>query len=305
MNAPDDLFPGLGADPTDRRATPAGARHQFLGHPLRVARGHPLPLGPSHTASGVNFVLICRHATSVHLVLSEPCRDDVETEIALDPRFFRTGDHWHARVDGLPEEFCYGYRVDGPEGPLHRYDPSIILIDPAGRALSCGRPWGKSAGLPRRSLLTRSLGERVDDLNPKTPRSDTILYELHVRGFTVDPSSGVRHPGTYAGLAEKAAYLKDLGITAVEVLPIDEFDEDDCPFVNPETGERHRNLWGYNTVSYAAVKAAYASKFEGAAPREEFRRMVASFHRAGLEIVLDVVFNHTAEGGRRAGEADV
>ncbi len=290
---PTTTSPGRGT------TTDAGPRFQFQfrGHPLKITRGHPLPLGPSRTASGVNFVLICRDATSVHLVLSEPCSQDIETEIPLGPQSFRTGDHWHIRIEGLPEEFCYGYRVDGPKGPMHRYDPSIILIDPASRALSCGRPWGHSGGLPRRSLLTRSLGDRMDDINPRTPRSDTILYELHVRGYTVDPSSGVRSPGTYAGLAEKADYLKDLGVTALELLPIDEFDETDCPFSNPTTGEKHRNFWGYNTIAYAAVKAAYAGNWEGGAPREEFRGMVASLHKAGLEVVLDVVFNHTAEGG--------
>ncbi len=270
---------------------------QFRGHPLRITRGHPLPLGASRAGEGVNFVLIARHATSVSLVLSEPSKADVETEVPLGPRFFRTGDHWHVRVEGLPAEFAYGYRVDGPAGPMHRYDPTVILIDPACRALSNGSAWGEADGPPRRSLLTAPLADRQDDINPRTPRADTILYELHVRGYTVDPSSGVRHPGTFAGLAEKAAYLKDLGVTAVEVLPIDEFDENDCPFVNPLTGERLRNLWGYNTIAYAAIKAAYASRRGGSEAREEFRRMVGQFHRAGLEIVLDVVFNHTAEGG--------
>ena len=274
-----------------------GPRYQFRGHPLRVSRGHPLPLGASRSQDGVNFVIICRNATSVRLVLSEPCNPDIETEIPLGPRSFRTGDHWHVRILGLPDEFSYGYRVDGPKGPLHRYDPSIVLLDPTSRALSCGRPWGQSSGSTRRSLLTRGLGDRVDDLNPRIARSDTILYEMHLRGFTCDPSSRVRHPGTFAGLAEKVGYLKDLGVTAVELLPIDEFDENDCPFVDPFTGEKHRNFWGYNTIAYAAVKAAYASHWEGGAPREEFRRMVNSFHKAGLEVVLDVVFNHTAEGG--------
>ncbi len=276
--------------------TDSGPRIHFRGHPLRVSRGHPLPLGASRAADGVNFVLICRHATSVRLVLSEPCKPEVETEVPLGPRYFKTGDHWHVRVEGLPDEFCYGYRVDGPTGPMHRYDPTVVLLDPACRALSCGRPWGHSDGLPRRSLLTSGLSDQPEDINPQTPRADTILYELHVRGYTVDPSSGVRHPGTFAGLAEKADYLRDLGVTALELLPIDEFDENDCPFVNPLTGERLKNLWGYNTIAYAAIKAAYASNWEGGEPREEFRRMVGAMHRAGLEVVLDVVFNHTAEG---------
>ncbi len=133
--------------------------------------------------------------------------------------------------------------------------------------------------------------------HPLTPREDSILYELHVRGFTVDPSSGVRHPGTFAGLIEKIPYLRELGVTAVELLPIDEFDENDCPFVNPLTGERLRNFWGYNTIAYAAPKAAYSSNPERSAPWHEFRSLVNAFHDAGIEVVLDVVFNHTAEGG--------
>jgi isoamylase len=269
----------------------------FLGRPLAVTRGHPLPLGASHAPDGINFAVICRHGTAVRLVLSEPCSPEVAVEVPLDPRLNRTGDHWHVRVAGLPEEFCYGYRVDGPRGGGHRYDPRVFLLDPASRALSCGRPWGFSGNLPRRSLLTRSMDDWPDGVNPCIPREDSILYELHVRGYTVDPSSGVRNPGTFAGLAEKIPYLRSLGVTAVELLPIDEFDELDCPFVNPLTGERLRDFWGYNTIAYAAPKAAYASNPERSAPWDEFRRMVRAFHDAGLEVVLDVVFNHTAEGG--------
>jgi isoamylase len=272
-------------------------RYSFRGLPLTITRGHPVPLGASRTPSGINFVLISRHATSVRLVISEPCNTEVFVEIPLGPMYFRTGDHWHVRIDGLPDEFAYGYRVDGPKGIGNRYDPSIVLIDPASRALACGRPWGNPDGNARRSLLTRVTNDRSDDVNPRIPREDTILYELHVRGFTVDPSSGVRHPGTFAGLVEKIPYLKDLGVTAVEILPIDEFDENDCPFVNPLTGERLLNFWGYNTIAYSAPKAAYASNWEGIAPLREFCGMVKEFHNEGMEIVLDVVFNHTAEGG--------
>jgi glycogen operon protein len=233
----------------------------------------------------------------VTLVLAEPCSSRIETEIPLDPVLNKTGDHWHIRIRGLPEQFCYGYRVDGPKLPQLRYDPTKVLLDPAARFLSCGRPWGMSGRLPRLCLVNRTIRTHEDDgINPNTPREDSILYELHVRGFTVDPSSGVRHPGTYAGLIEKIPYLKDLGVTAVELLPIDEFDENDCPFTNPYTGEKLRNLWGYNTISYAAPKAAYATNPEGSAPWEEFRFMVDRFHEAGIEVILDVVFNHSAEG---------
>ena len=108
--------------------------------------------------------------------------------------------------------------------------------------------------------MTESTIERRAPVNPRTPLEDTIIYELHVRGYTVDPGSGVRHPGTYRGLAEKIEYLKELGITAVELLPVDEFDENDCPFVNPLTGEKLRNFWGYNPIAFCAPKAAYAQQ---------------------------------------------
>jgi glycogen operon protein len=272
-------------------------RYWFKEHELAVTRGFPLPLGASLSPGGVNFVLLSRHATAVTLVLAEPCNSEVRTEIALDPHRNRTGEHWHIRVSGLPEQFCYGYRVDGPRGPQHRYNPSRILLDPAARFLSCGRPWGMTGRLPRLSLVNRYIrSEDVTGENPSIPPEDSILYELHVRGYTVHPNSGVRAAGTYAGLVEKLPYLKELGVTSIELLPIDEFDENDCPFENPFTGERLRNFWGYNTIAFAAPKAAYARNPEGTAPWEEFRWMVERFHEAGMEVILDVVFNHSAEG---------
>ena len=163
-----------------------------------------------------------------------------------------------------------------------------------------GRAGGHPPPQPGQPRSDAAQVESPDDFNSRCiPREDTILYELHVRGFTVDPSSGVRHPGTYAGLIEKIPYLKELGVTAVELLPIDEFDENDCPFVNPLTGEQLRNFWGYNTIAFGAPKAAYASNPERTAPWEEFRGMVQAFHDAGIEVILDVVFNHTAEGNHK------
>ena len=270
--------------------------YTFGHHPLTISRGHPIPLGASRTSDGINFAVISHNATAVTLVLSEPCSSESLAEIPLDPDFHRTGDHWHIRVVGLPSEICYGYRVDGPEGPEHRYDPRNVLLDPAARALSCGKAWGETPDGPRRSLVNAGLGYDPDDIHLRIPREDTILYELHVRGFTRDRSSGVAHPGTFRGLIEKIPYLKALGITAVELLPIDEFDENDCPYVNPLTGERLKNYWGYNTIAFAAPKAAYAIDPEGSGPWEGFRVMVKAFHEAGIEVILDVVFNHTAEG---------
>jgi glycogen operon protein len=275
---------------------PTGEYH-YRDNLLWITRGSPLPPGATQTPEGINFVLPCRHGTAVALILTEPCSGEIHAEIPLDPLTNRTGDHWHVRVDGLPEVFCYGYRVDGPRHDGHRYDPRIIVHDPYARALSCGRPWGTGDGLPRRSLMIRSPGEGERRVNPRTPLEDTIIYELHVRGYTIDPSSGVRHPGTYLGLTEKIDHLRSLGITAVELLPVDEFDENDCPFVDPLTGEALRNFWGYNTIAFCAPKAAYARDPERSGPWREFTAMVESFHAAGIEVYLDVVFNHTAEGG--------
>ncbi len=271
--------------------------YTYRDRTLIVGRGSPLPLGANAMPSGVNFALICRHGTAVWLVLAEPCEGEVLTELPLDDLYNRTGDHWHIRVDGLPEEFCYGYRVDGPKDDGHRFDPRNILLDPYSRALSCGRPWGTKGDPPRRSLMNNSMTERNGVVNPRIPLEDTIIYELHVRGYTIDPSSEVHNPGTYSGLAEKLDYLKWLGITAVEMLPVDEFDENDCPFVSPFTGERLKNYWGYNPISFGTPKAAYALEPERSEPWDEFCDMVGAFHRRGIEVILDIVFNHTAEGG--------
>ncbi len=271
--------------------------YRYGEHTLFVSVGRPLPEGATPTPTGINFVLVCRHGTAVSLFLSEPCSGEIRTEVPLCPVTNRTGDHWHIRIDGLPEEFCYGYKVGGPPGPGHRYDPSLPLIDPTTRALSCGRPWGQGGNLPRRSLINESMIDRDRVPNPRIPLEDTIIYELHVRGYTIHPSSGVKRPGTYSGLAEKIESLRTLGITAVELMPVDEFDENDCTFVNPLTGERLRNFWGYNPIVFCAPKAAYAHDFERAGPWREFSEMVDAFHRAGIEVFLDVVFNHTAEAG--------
>ena len=251
---------------SDSRDSPSdGPAYRYRDYLLTISRGNPLPLGANSTPGGVNFVLISRHAARVWLVLMQPCSGEVETEVPLDPERHRTGDHWHLRVAGLPEEFSYGYRVDGPVGDGHRFDPRLILIDPASRALSCGCHWGERGALPRHSLMNPRLEDHPDGINPRIPREDSVLYELHVRGYTIDTSSGVRRPGTYSGLIETIPYLKSLGVTAVELLPVDEFDESDCPFVNPFTGERLRNFWGYNTIAFGSPKAAYAIVHGGVA----------------------------------------
>jgi glycogen operon protein len=271
---------------------------------LRIARGRCMPLGASAHPDGVNFALLCRHGTAVFLVIYPLDGNEPVAEIALHPKRNRTGDHWHVLVAGLPPAFNYGWRVDGPPGPGHSYDPSIVLLDPAATALSNGAVWGKSAELyehcsTRRSVFLRRSFHWQEDAPLLTPLEDTIVYELHVRGFTCHPTSLAANPGTFAGLVEKIPCLQSLGVTAIELLPIHEFDENDCPFTNPLTGERNRNFWGYNSVAFGAPKASYAATGAEHGQLTEFREMVRAFHTAGIEVFLDVVFNHTGEGDHR------
>lgn len=281
-----------------------GRERPFSMLTLRIARGRCLPLGATAQPDGVNFALLCQHGTAVFLVLYPLDGGEPLAEIALHPRRNRTGDHWHVLVAGLPPAFSFGWRVDGPSGRGHCFDPSHVLIDPTATALTNGARWGESTEpqarrTTRRSVFLRRPFHWQEDVPLVTSLEDTIIYELHVRGFTCHPSSLCAHPGTFAGLVEKIPYLQWLGVTAVELLPIHEFDETDCPFSNPTTGAKLRNLWGYNSIAFAAPKAAYASQGADHGQINEFRDMVRAFHAAGIEVYLDVVFNHTGEGDHR------
>ncbi|HXG11667.1 MAG TPA: glycogen debranching protein GlgX [Gemmataceae bacterium] len=281
---------------------------------VRTARGRPVPFGASQRQGGINFAVFSRHAQSVHLVLFKEGYEEPVAEIPLDPVVNKTGDVWHILVFGLPPDILYGYRVDGVFNPRlgHRFNPDVVLLDPYARALSGGATWGvpdvphaylngngNGKGRPhgRLSRRCRLVFDDFDwegDVPPNTPLGETIIYELHVRGYTRHPSSGVKHPGTFLGLCEKIPYLKSLGVTAVQLMPVLEFDELDQPHRNPQTGEQLKNYWGYSPVSFFAPKAAYAAH-----PGEqvaEFKQMVKQFHQAGIEVILDVVYNHTAEG---------
>ena len=272
----------------------------FQGLTVEILRGQALPYGATRTPHGVNFAVVSRHSTDAWLVISTNCDRSDELILRLDPAINRTGDVWHVRVESLPETICYAWRMDGPSSHPHHYNPEHLLIDPFAKIFSCGHSWGHPCDQERLGIVTDYRIHRDEsDRNPATPRADTILYELHVRGFTVDPSSQVASPGTFAGLIEKLDYIRDLGVTALELLPVDEFDETDCPFVNPLKGERLRNFWGYNTISYAAVKSGYSSSPVRESPWLEFCNMIQACHSQGLEVILDVVFNHTAEGDER------
>jgi len=286
----------------EHRAPPARTdvypTHACQGFGLRP--GVPLSLGATLMPHGVNFAVYSRHATQCTLVLYEPGASRPYAEIPFPPEF-RVGDVHAMLVFHLsPEEFEYGYRMDGPAAPRqgHRFDRRRVLLDPAARSVSWRPEWGVRNGAtdgPRARLIAEDF-DWEDDRPLGLPLEDLVIYELHVRGFTRSPSSGVRFPGTYAGLREKIPYLKELGINCVELLPIFEFDETEVDRVNPLSGERLLNYWGYNTLGFYAPKAGYAATGRYRLQADEFKNLVKALHRAGIEVLLDVVFNHTSEG---------
>lgn len=265
-------------------------------------RGCPLPAGVTILKEGLNFSIFARHATRATLVIDHFPASSTKTvrhEFVLDPHDNRTGDMWHILLLTHQQNFRYGYRFDGPGGSDGRglvYDYNKILIDPCCSMLT-PRQWGQPAtyGMGPCCMISGEDFDWQEDRPLKTPLSETIIYELHVRGFTKDRSAGVQAPGTYHSLIEKIPYLKDLGVTAVELMPVTEFDENDVIFINPETGERLKNFWGYNPVSFFALHSGYAKDPSNAI--KEFKTMVRSLHQAGIEVYLDMVFNHSGEGG--------
>jgi glycogen operon protein len=265
--------------------------------------GRSYPLGATVGDGGVNFSLFSRHAAGVDLVLFDREDDALPSRVVrLDPASNRTYHYWHAFVPGVRPGQLYGYRVDGPWAPDRglRFDPDKVLLDPYARAVAVPAGYDRgAAGLPGDTAATAMKGVVVDpgaydwegDQPLGRPSAGTIIYELHVRGFTRHPSSGVgeRARGTYAGLVEKIPHLRRLGITAVELMPVFQFDHLDCP-------PGLVNSWGYAPVSFFAPHRAYSSRRDPLGPVDEFRDMVRALHRAGIEVILDVVFNHTAEG---------
>jgi isoamylase len=265
--------------------------------------GRSSPLGATVVDGGVNFSLFSRSASGVELLLFDREIDGKPARvIRIDPAANRTYHYWHVFVPGVGPGQIYGYRVEGPTAPERglRFDSTKVLLDPYGRCVVVPKNYDREAAKrPGDSTATAMKSVVVDpgaydwegDMPLCLPGARTIIYEMHVRGFTRHPSSGVgeKTRGTYAGLIEKIPYLQQLGITAVELLPVHQFDALDCP-------PGKINYWGYAPIAYFAPHQAYSSRQDPLGPVDEFRDMVKALHRAGIEVILDVVFNHTAEG---------
>ena len=276
---------------------------------LRREAGISFPLGATVNGDGVNFSIYSKHATAAELLLFEHAEDIRPTHgLEFDIHSNRTYHYWHLFVPGLKAEQLYAFRMHGPHDPSRgqRFDPGKPLLDPYGKALVIPDGYRRDQGRLSvdaamddgdspclKSVVVDPSGyDWEDDAPPRRPLSRTVIYELHVGGFTRHPSSGVAaaRRGTFAGLVEKIPYLKALGISAVELLPVFAFDRQDA-------AEGLSNYWGYSPISFFAPHPAYSSRQDPIGPLDEFRAIVKALHKAGIEVILDVVYNHTGEAG--------
>ncbi len=284
--------------------------------------GKPYNLGATMDHRGCNFALFSRNATSVELVFFNKEQDNAPSHrFVLDPVLHKTGDVWHVYLQGVLSGQLYGYLVDGPFDPWHkghRFNRHKLLVDPYAKAVVGQYNWRSPAaysyifGHPHGDASFSNLtnwgqvakGAVVDDnefdwgrdKSLHIPMKDTVIYEVSLRGFTRSPTSGVAHPGTYLGMIEKIPYLKNLGITTVELLPVQDFNPFENVKTNPETGAPLVNFWGYSTLNFFSPARWFSSDGDGRTAVTEFKTMVKAFHEAGIEVILDVVYNHTGEG---------
>jgi len=280
----------------------------FPTHPVySTRRGQPQPLGGSVNERGVNFSLFSQNATSVELLLfaSAESTEPMQVIPLGPPTLF----YWHVQVDGLQPDAIYAFRVHGPSSDLdtrrfgHRFNRNKVLIDPYAKG-HLKNLWRASSARDASDNVAHAMRSVVIDINgydwegdraPNIPLAETVIYELHVRGFTRAPSSGVEYPGTFAGLIEKLPYIQGLGVTTVELMPIFDFDELTPIRMSPSSGLPLTNYWGYDPISFFAPQSSYCVLDDVSSHVREVRDFVKVAHRAGLEVVLDVVFNHTGE----------
>ncbi len=252
--------------------------------------------GATALPTGVNFTVHTHYGTSCDLLLFHNGEEEPYAVLPF-PESFKIGDVYSMIVFGLDiEKFEYAYRIDGPYWPErgHIFDKNEVLLDPYAKAVVGQHIWGRHE---KGAYHARVVEDRFDWGNMKQSTramSDLIIYELHVRGFTQNPNSNVKNRGTFSGLKEKIPYLKELGINAIELMPIFEFDE--CMNAREVDGERLLEYWGYNTVGFFAPNSSYAASLELNQEGTELKELIRELHYNGIEVILDVVFNHTAEG---------
>jgi glycogen operon protein len=277
--------------------------HQYGQYQLRA--GKPYPFGASIVRNGVNFAIFSRHAVSCTLVLFRHGEPTPMAEIPF-PKEFMVGDVFTMTVFGLDSserDFEYGFRMEGLFAPHrgHWFNPDHILLDPYAKAIGGRDVWGEyvESIYPHRAQLIFDDYDWEEDRPLEIPIEDLVIYEMHVRGFTAHPSSEVKYPGTYAAIREKIPYLKELGVNCVELMPVFEFDEHEYDRYNPITGEKLINYWGYSTIGFFAPKTGYAATGRYRMQVDELKTLIKDLHRNGIEVILDVVFNHTAEGNEK------
>lgn len=257
--------------------------------------------GATVIPGGVSFTVHSQHATSFKLALFERQAEEPYAILPF-PESYRVGNVYSMIVFGVDiEAFEYAYLVDGPYEPRKGqiFDDSNYLLDPYAKAVTGQSEWGVTPpyGMTYRARVVSSDFDWKKSRSPHIPMEDLIIYELHVRGFTKDKSSNVKHPGTFNGLKEKIPYLKELGVNAVELMPIFEFDE--MSGMRNHKGKRLYDYWGYNPISFFAPNTAYNSDIEYNHEGTELKKMIKKLHDNGIEVILDVVFNHTAEGNEQ------
>lgn len=258
--------------------------------------GHPSPFGATLIGDQVNFAVYAKEAQCVSLCLFKEGKTTPVQEIPLNPNSNKTGDVWHILVDKCPKDFVYAFRLTRSD------NTSYLLLDPYAKAVSSHPHWGdlpQPHYRPLGKIVSESDFDWEEDKLPNIPLKDLIIYEMHVRGFTQDPSSQVQKHGTYLGLIEKLPYLKELGINAIELMPLCEFNECETNFINPKTKKRLCNYFGYSPINYFSPMNRYASDSTGMNPLNEFKTMVKECHKQGIEVILDVVYNHTGESGEK------
>ena len=281
------------------------SNHPYESVPMAEISGFPVRPGiydlngATPLQNGVNFTIHTCGGTSCELLLFHRAQEEPFAVIPF-PDAYKIGDVYSMIVYGLNiEEFEYAYRVDGPYRPEKGllFDKNNILLDPYAKAVAGQRTWGIRWDHNYHARVVRDRFDWGDTPQSKKELCDLIIYELHVRDFTHHPSSGVKHRGTFSGLMEKIPYLKELGINAVELMPIFEFDET----MNSRTvdGKQLLECWGYNTVGFFAPNSSYAAANEHNQEGTEFKTLIRELHANGIEVILDVVFNHTAEGNEK------